>query len=116
MLFFLKKKLRLLIGKRLTPHGLKTPFRCCALKAGDIARGPLAFPFCFSHQDRGNGNVASVSLSSKIPLWFSAFYVADRITLTVYKTPFSNLPSDMSGISYQESSKSMMGGTLPNNI
>lgn len=40
-----------------------------------------------------------------VHLWFSAFYVADKIILMVYKTRFSNLPLDMSDPYYQKSSK-----------
>lgn len=54
--------------------------------------------FFFLSQNQGNRNAANTSLSSKLLLWFSAFYVADRIILMVYKTQFSNLPSDMSSI------------------
>lgn len=71
---------------------------------GNIARVPRSFlsflpSFFFFNQNRRNRNVANISLSSKLQLWFLAFYVADRIIPMVYKTQFSNLPSDICQIS-----------------
>ena len=73
---------------------------CCSLKLWHCQSFQFFFllSFFFLSQNQGNRNAANTSLSSKLLLWFSAFYVADRIILMVYKTQFSNLPSDMSSI------------------
>lgn len=94
------------------------PFSFLGLKRVVTSLGAPFFFFSsfFSHQNRGNGNAANISLFSEPRVRFSAFYVADGILLMVYKTQLSNLPSVLSDSEYQKSSKSMMGSTLPNSI
>jgi hypothetical protein len=49
------------------------------------------------NQSQGGRNAAYILLFPRlVHLWLSAFYVADKIILMVYKTQFSNLPLDMS--------------------
>lgn len=58
------------------------------------------------NQNQGGRNAAYILLFPRlVHLWFSAFYVADKIILMVYKTQFSNSPLDMSETYYQKSSK-----------
>lgn len=85
-------------------HSSSHLFLVAFYNGSDIARVPIIF-FLFKNQKQGHRNAYILLFASLVQLWFSAFYVADKIVSMVYKTQFSNLPLDMSGAYHQKSSK-----------